>query len=326
MSEILKISINDFKTDSGATYSSLDLFYQHFGQDYNTAPVVLVNHSLTGDSNVSGNNGWWSEIIGPGMIIDTNYYSVLAFNIPGNGVKDSIIKKHNNFHTGDIARLFFDGLKILGIKNLFAIIGGSIGGAIVWEMGALYPNFSKHLIPVASDWKSSDWIIANTFLQKRILNNSSKPLEDARIHAMLTYRTPNSFDDRFNRTKNDENNMYNVENWLIHHGKKLNNRFKLQAYIFMNHLLASVDITRSLNSFEKIVNKIKSSIHLIAIDSDLYFFSYQDKLTIEKVKKIKINIFYNEIKSIHGHDAFLIENDKMSNILKPIFKKKNNLL
>ena len=321
MLEIHKVSINNFKTGSGALYKSLDLFYQHFGKEYSKAPVVLVNHSLTGDSNVSGNNGWWSEIIGPGMTIDTNHYSVLAFNIPGNGFQDSIIKNHNDFHSGDIARLFFEGLRILGVKNLYAIIGGSIGGSIVWEMGALYPNLSKHLIPVGSDWKASDWIIANTFLQKRILNNSSKPLEDARIHAMLTYRTPNSFDNRFNRTKNDENKMYNVENWLIHHGKKLNNRFKLEAYIFMNHLLSTVDITRSLMSFEQIIKKIKSSIHLIAIDSDLYFFSYQDKLTFEKVKKSKKNIFYNEIKSIHGHDAFLIENVKMSNILKPIFNK-----
>jgi len=322
MLEIHKVSINNFKTGSGALYKSLDLFYQHFGKEYSKAPVVLVNHSLTGDSNVSGNNGWWSEIIGPGMTIDTNHYSVLAFNIPGNGFQDSIIKNHNDFHSGDIARLFFEGLRILGVKNLYAIIGGSIGGSIVWEMGALYPNLSKHLIPVGSDWKASDWIIANTFLQKRILNNSSKPLEDARIHAMLTYRTPNSFDNRFNRTINDENNMYNVENWLIHHGKKLNNRFKLEAYIFMNHLLSTVDITRTLMSFEQIIKKIKSSIHLIAIDSDLYFFSYQDKLTFEKVKKSKKNIFYNEIKSIHGHDAFLIENVKMSNILKPIFNKK----
>ena len=322
MSEIHKVSINDFKTDSGALYRSLDLFYQHFGKDYSKAPIVLVNHSLTGDSNVSGKNGWWSEIIGPGMTIDTNYYSVLAFNIPGNGFQDSLINNYNDFHTGDIARLFFEGLRKLGIKNLYAIIGGSIGGSIVWEMGALYPNLSKHLIPVGSDWKASDWIIANTFLQKRILNNSSKPLEDARIHAMLTYRTPNSFDSRFNRTKNDENNMYNVENWLVHHGEKLNNRFKLEAYIFMNHLLSTVDITRSFNSFDQIVKKIKSSIHLIAINSDLYFFSYQDELTYKKIKKIKKNIFYNEIKSIHGHDAFLIENEMMSNILKPIFNKK----
>ncbi len=320
MSEILKVSINDFKTQAGAVYSPLNLFYQHFGKDYNTAPVILVNHSLTGDSNVSGNNGWWSEIIGPGLTIDTNYYSIIAFNIPGNGVKGSMIKQYNHFHTGDIARLFFEALKLLGIKKLHAIIGGSIGGGIVWEMGAKYPNFAKHLIPVAADWKASDWIIANTFLQKRILENSSKPLEDARIHAMLTYRTPNSFHDRFARSKNEENNLYNVENWLLHHGKKLKNRFKLDAYVFMNHLLASVDITRSINSLEEVIGKIKSSIHLIAIDSDLFFLSSEDKLTFEKVKLLKKNITYNEIKSIHGHDAFLIENEKISKILKPIFK------
>ncbi len=130
MSEIHKVSINDFKTGSGALYKSLDLFYQHFGKEYSKAPVVLVNHSLTGDSNVSGNNGWWSEIIGPGMTIDTNHYSVLAFNIPGNGFQDSIIKNHNDFHSGDIARLFFEGLRILGdkIKPNDVIIGVKSSG------------------------------------------------------------------------------------------------------------------------------------------------------------------------------------------------------
>ena len=77
-----------------------------------------------------------------------------------------------------------------------------------------------------------------------------------------------------------------------------------------------------ISDSNRLIKKIKSSIHLIAIDSDLYFFSYQDKLTFEKAKKSKKNIYYNEIKSIHGHDAFLIENVKMSNILKPIFNKK----
>ena len=54
----------------------------------------------------------------------------------------------------------------------------------------------------------------------------------------------------------------------------------------------------------------------------MYFFSYQDELTFKKLKKIKKNIFYNEIKSVHGHDAFLIENVKMSKILNPIFNNK----
>ena len=60
--------------------------------------------------------------------------------------------------------------------------------------GSITPNLTENLIPVAADWKASDWIIANTFLQKRILENSNEPLKDARIHAMLTYRTAASFE------------------------------------------------------------------------------------------------------------------------------------
>ena len=75
----------------------------------------------------------------------------------------------------------------------------SIGGGITWEMGCLYNNLADNLIPVACDWKSSDWIIANTFLQKRLLENSNNPIQDARIHAMLTYRTPFSICDKFSK-------------------------------------------------------------------------------------------------------------------------------
>ena len=115
------------------------------------------------------------EIVGPNLTIDTNNFSVLAFNIPGNGVKNYTLENYFDFHTGDIAN-FYQGLQILGITKLFALIGGSIGGGIAWEMAALYPNLTENLIPVASDWKAPDWIIANTFLQKRLLDNSSEPL------------------------------------------------------------------------------------------------------------------------------------------------------
>ena len=194
--------------------------------------MVLVNHSLTGDSIVCGEKGWWNEIIGEGQTIDTNHYTILAFNIPGNGMLGQTFSSPKDFHAGDVAALFLVGLKVLGITNLFALIGGSIGGGIAWEMAALAPKLTRFLIPVAADWKANDWIIANTFLQKRILENSKNPLEDARIHAMLTYRTPKSFDYRFGRTLNEESGIYNIESWLLHHGKKLASRFSLEATIY----------------------------------------------------------------------------------------------
>ena len=295
------------------------MHYQHFGKAFDEAPVVLINHSLTGDANVAGPKGWWNEIVGPNLTIDTNQYAIIALNIPGNGVNDYTLDHYLDFHTGDIAEIFYRGLQLLGIQKLFALIGGSIGGGIAWEMAALYPSLTEKLIAVAADWKASDWIIANTYLQKRLLENSNQPLRDARIHAMLTYRTPASFTERFNRTVNKDKNIFNVESWLIHHGDKLQSRFLLQAYKTMNHLLASIDITRKGETLEQIVEKISSEIHFIAVDSDLFFTAEEDQKTHKRIKKIKENIFYHEIKSIHGHDAFLIENETVSKILLNIF-------
>ena len=319
MAEIKTISILDFKTHSGAVFDSIKLYYQQFGKQIGTAPVVLVNHSLTGDSKLTGEGGWWNEMIGPDKIIETNRYTVLGFNIPGNGVMDQTFSNPEDFHAGDIAFLFLKGLYDLDVKFLHALIGGSIGGGIAWEMIAIAPKLCKFLVPVAADWKANDWIIANTFLQNRILKNSKKPLEDARIHAMLTYRTPQSFDSRFGRTKNQELEVYNIESWLMYHGDKLAKRFNLKAYQMMNHLLASVNIEREGKSVEDIIKKINAEIHLVAIDSDLFFTPGEDRKTFEIGKKIKKNIFYHELTSIHGHDAFLIENEKMAQILAKIF-------
>ena len=321
--EIKTLTISQFTTSTGAFYNSINLHYQYFGQAIGTAPVVLVNHSLTGDSQVTGKNGWWNEIIGSGKTIDTNLYCILAFNIPGNGTLGQTFSTPEDFHTGDIASIFIKGLKILKIDELYALIGGSIGGGIAWEMAAKAPLLSKYLIPIAADWKANDWIIANTFLQKRILKNSTKPIEDARIHAMLTYRTPQSFDYRFGRTKNEEQGLYNIESWLLHHGKKLADRFLLEAYAMMNHLLSSINIERGGKSALDIIEKIPAEIHLIAIDSDLFFTPTEDKKTFQKLKSRKQNIYYHELTSIHGHDAFLIENVAVSEILTPLFNPKN---
>jgi len=319
MLEIRTISIKNFKTHSGAIYPKINLYYQQFGRQIGKAPIVLVNHSLTGDANLTGVGGWWTEIIGKGKIIDTDKYTILGFNIPGNGVKGQIFNKPEDFHTGDIASLFLLGLSNLKIKKLYALIGGSIGGGIAWEMAAISKDITKFLVPVAADWKANDWIIANTFLQRRIIENSKQPLQDARIHAMLTYRTPQSFENRFGRTLNKEQGIFNIESWLIYHGEKLQKRFQLKAYIMMNHLLSSINIEREGEIALNIIKNIKSEIHMVAIDSDLFFTPIEDQKTFNSCKKVKKNIYYHEIKSLHGHDAFLIESQSMEKILSKIF-------
>jgi homoserine O-acetyltransferase len=317
--ELKHILLENFETVSGSKIKKIQISYQVFGKELGSAPVILVNHALTGNSLVSGINGWWSEVIGLEKPIDTSKYSVLCFNIPGNGFNENNFDFNLDLNLGDIALLFVKALDQLKLAKLHAIIGGSIGGCLTWEMIALKNDLASIIIPVAADWKATDWLIANTFLQDRILKNSRDPVSDARIHAMTFYRSPKSLNTRFTRTKNLDKNMYNVESWLIHHGEKLRQRFSLKSYLFMNKLLSSTDITRDGESFINKISKIKSSIHLISVDSDIFFLPNEDHETYLIAKKNNLDITNHIIKSIHGHDAFLIETKQISDIFTKIF-------
>ncbi len=318
------INIQNFTTESGAFYASINLSFQVFGQALNTAPIVLVNHALTGNSQVIGENGWWNNLIGEKKTIDTNKYTILAFNVPGNGYDQQYIENYLDFTARDIARLFLEGIQFLKVKELFALIGGSVGGGIAWEMVALAPKLTHNFFPIASDWKSTDWLIANCYLQEKILNNSSKPIEDARIHAMLCYRTPESFKEKFQRTSTDSFESFQVESWLGHHGTKLQKRFQLSAYKMMNQLLKTIDITRGKSSFENIITEVDTNIYIIGINSDLFFTANENRETYNEIKKFKHNVFYSEIDSQHGHDAFLMEYDQLNILLDVVFKNKKN--
>lgn len=314
--------INSFQTHTGSTYN-LNVTYQLFGEKLGTAPVVLVNHALTGNSTVTGDNSWWGDLIGKGKAVDTDCYTILAIDIPGNGADgntENLIENYKQFNNGDIARVQIEVLKLLKIDTLFAVIGGSLGGQIAWELAVRLPNQIDHLIPVATDWKSTDWVVAQCHIQDSLLNNSLEPTADARKHAMTFYRTPASFKQKFERSKKDST-IYNVQSWLNHHGKRLEKRFSLASYKLMNHLLLSADITNGTTSFEEVVKNVKAKIHLVAIDTDGLFLAdeiYDTHLALQRSNK---HSSYHEINSIHGHDAFLIEYEQLENIVAPIFQK-----
>ncbi len=316
------INISNFITEKGGRLSNISLTYEVFGKPLFEAPIVLVNHALTGNSNVCGEKGWWNGLIGENKCIDTTQYTVLSFNIPGNGydgVEKHLYEDYTLFNARDIASIFLEGLERLNIKELFAAIGGSVGGGIAWELAALKPDLIRHLIPVATDWKSTDWLKANCLVQEQILLNSNNPVYDARLHAMLIYRSPESFKQKFNRTFNEDRNMFNVESWLLHHGEKLQKRFTLSAYKQLNHVLAHIDVTRGRGDFLEVAKTISSDIHLISVNSDMFFTAAEDTQTYSHLKQVKNNVTHGVINSVHGHDAFLIEFEQLSELLEDVF-------
>lgn len=319
--ELISYKIKDFTTSSGVLLNELNLSYEVFGKPLHSAPIVVVNHALTGNSDIlSEKNGWWKTIIGDNKLIDTNKYTILAFNIPGNAYDGSIIENYRDFTTRDIAALFLGAINGLKIEKLFAVIGGSLGGGIAWEMAVLKPKLIENLIPVACHWQSSDWIIGFNDVQMQILEFTDKPLEIARMMAMLFYRTPASLEAKFQRTKTNDGTLFNIESWLRYHGNKLTGRFEVSAYRLMTHLLTTLDITSHFENFEEAAKKIQSNIVQVAVDTDWLFVKDETMDTKKKLDKLGIQNEFHEIKSIHGHDAFLIEFEQLETFLKPIFK------
>lgn len=316
-------SIVDFTTETGVVYDELELSYEVFGQKLHSAPIVLVNHALTGNSDVaSPHSGWWKGIISEGNLIDTNKYTIISFNIPGNGFDkkpDNLIENYKDFTARDVAQLFGLALQQLKVEKLHAVIGGSLGGGISWEISVLFPSLADNLIVVASDWKASDWILAHNKVQEQILLNSKKPVHDARMMAMMFYRTAGSFKEKFNRTVNENLGIPNVESWLLHHGFQLENRFHLQSYKMVNHLLSTLDIVRDRGSFREVAPLIKAKIIQIGIDSDFFFVPQENIETKNILDELGIDSVYKEIVSLHGHDGFLVEDAQLKNLLKDVF-------
>ncbi|WP_010249961.1 alpha/beta fold hydrolase [Myroides injenensis] len=321
MSNLKEITITDYSL-STQNIQDITLSYQVFGQPLHSAPIVLVNHALTGNSEVSGNKGWWKSLVGHDQVIDLNRYTVIAFDIPGNGYNqqvENLIDDYKQYTTKIIADLFWRALDAISVHKLFAVVGGSLGGGIAWEMAFLRPHDIEHLIPIATSIKASDWVIGNVLIQENILNNSTQPIQDARMHAMLLYRTPASFQLKFNNHFLEDENKYSVESWLQYHGTALSNRFKLSSYKLMNHLLRTIGNYITEKDIVLFAQTSSVKIHSIAVDSDYMFTKEEQEKTFKTIQQFKEDISFHQIQSVHGHDAFLIEYEQLNNLLKNIF-------
>ena len=311
-----QVTLSDFTNWRGESIPSITLTYQVTGPALGSAPIVLVCHALTGNSAVAGPDGWWAKLIGPGQTIDTTRYTILSIDIPGNEYAGSVpLDDPSLLSVMDVARLWLLVLRELRVDHLYALIGPSLGGGIAWQIAALEPTLAEHLFPIATDYKASDWLLAQTEVQRLILDHSDRPIHDARVHAMLTYRTPESLIGRF-EGKTTDSGLPRVLDWLDYHGRTLEGRFSLSAYRVMTFLTSTIHAAES----EKELTRIASDIHLVAIDSDRLFPYFIARETIERLRcSGKERAELHTIVSDHGHDAFLIEYDQLCRIMSPFF-------
>ena len=316
------ITIEDFTTHSHFKVEKINVFFEIFGNESMLQEHgVMVCHALTGDSHATGEKGWWKDFVGENKTINTHKNPVIAFNIPGNGfdgAKKNLISNYQDFNVRDMATLMLLALKKLGLTKMHSVVGGSLGGGIAWELIVQAPTLFEKAIIIGAHYESTDWVIGHNYIQLEILKNKYKPLEIARMMAMMFYRTPESFESKFYRKKNSDG-TFEIENYLNYQGIKLKNRYNIVAYRLMTHLLSQIDIIEGRNTLENAVKNITSKVILVGIENDYLFQKEYNKDSIPLLKSIGIDVEYRELASIHGHDAFLIEIEKMHELLKDLF-------
>ena len=306
--------------------------------DANSDPDLLKDYSKM----FADKPGWWDALIGPDKLFDTNKYFVICSNFIGSCYGstgpvtiDPLTSKRyaKNFpfvSVRDMVHVQKKLIDYLGVKKIKTVSGGSLGGFQVFEWALMYPELVETIIPIATAVRHSPWAIGLNQTTRDAIRNDAKwqngfyddpPVDGlslARKIAMISYRSYDSFWQKFARQQvKDKTNLYQIENYLDYQGTKLNKRFDANTYITITEAMDHHDVTRDRGSIEEVLAKIDQPTLSIGISSDVLYPPNEQKEFVELLP----NAYYEEINSIHGHDAFLIEFDQIEQIVKPFIEK-----
>ena len=295
-------------------------------------PTVLIVHALTGGAQAGGEGGWWEPLIGPGRAFDPNKYRIICFNNLGSfygssapGLPGFPRGRRVTLTTLDIAGAILQGLDKLGIGKVHLAAGGSLGGMVVLALAALDPKRFERLLPIATCAASSAWIIGWNHFAREILrldpgypHHVSRGLEIARQLAMLTYRAEPGLEINQSRNLPPVRNFkgYRVQGYLEYQGRKLKNRFTGTCYELLLDAMDHHDLLRPLPG-QKVpaLSRVRASSLIVHVDSDQLFTPVQSAELAKHLRAAGAPVSCTELKSPHGHDAFLIEWSQMTAII-----------
>jgi len=283
-----------------------------------------------------GKPGWWHPVIGPGKAIDTNKYFVICPNVLGScyGTSgpvslDPITGKEFKYTfpkvtVRDMVRVQKKLFEELGISKIKFAVGGSLGGMQIFEWALMYGEMIESIMPIAASVGHSPWAIGLNEASRNAIKNDPTWKDGnyveqpeagfalARKIAMITYRSYESFNNKFGRVRTSDNGFFEVESYLNYQGEKISRRFDANTYLYLSEAMDNHDIGIGRNGIKYALKMIKCKTEIVGISSDILYPISEQKGITEMIP----NASYSEIKSIHGHDAFLIEFEQLDNIIR----------
>jgi homoserine O-acetyltransferase len=345
------------KLDSGALLGPITVAYQTYGRlNAERSNAILVAHALTGDQFVAephpitGKEGWWQLMIGPGRPLDTDRYFIVCANVLG-GCMGTSGPSDNDPATGrpyglafpvitvgDMVRVQAMLLDELGIDRLFCVIGGSMGGMQVLEWVARYPDRVFSAVPVATAARHSAQNIAFHEVGRQAIiadpdwqggnyySTGTRPtrgLSVARMAAHITYLSETALHRKFGRALQDRTGVtygfdadFQVESYLRHQGISFVDRFDANSYLYITRAMDYFDLAASHGGV--LANAFRGAparFCVISFSSDWLFPTPQSRELVRALTAVAANVSFCEIQTDRGHDAFLLDEPEFHRVL-----------
>ena len=348
---------------SGQVLPQFNLIYETYGElNADKSNAVMICHALSGHHHVAGkhheddkNPGWWDNLIGPGKPLDTNKFFVIGLNNLG-GCHGSSGPLSTNPDTDRPWGATFPIVTVedwvnsqarladfLGIKQLAAVLGGSLGGMQALQWAIAYPERMRHALVIASAPNLTAQNIAfNEVARQAIITDPEfyegdyfnhgvlprRGLRMARMLGHITYLSDDAMGAKFGRKLRDGNIKYGfdvefeMESYLRYQGDKFAGEFDANTYLRM---------TRALDYFDPALEyggdlslafaKVTANFLVVSFTSDWRFSPARSREIVKALLDNELSVSYAEVTAAHGHDAFLMPDAHYHNIMRAYFAK-----
>jgi homoserine O-acetyltransferase len=353
---------------SGASIRGYSLSYETYGTlNADKSNAVLICHALNASHHVAGvyadqpkNLGWWDNMIGPGKSLDTDRFFVIGVNNLGSCF-GSTGPMHVNPDTGRVYGADFPVVTVedwvnaqarlldaLGIQQLAAVMGGSLGGmqALSWTLQ--YPERVKHAVVVASAPNlNAENIAFNEVARRAIVTDPDfhnghfyaqgvvpkRGLRIARMIGHITYLSDDVMNEKFGRelreavTHNATGYKYStqevefqIESYLRYQGDKFSEYFDANTYLLITRALDYFDPARAFGGdLSKALARASCKFLLVSFSTDWRFSPARSREMVKALLDNRRDVSYAEIDAPHGHDAFLLEDPRYMNVVRSYF-------
>jgi homoserine O-acetyltransferase len=348
---------------SGQVLPQFNLIYETYGElNADKSNAVIICHALSGHHHVAGKHsendktpGWWDNLIGPGKPLDTNKFFVIGLNNLG-GCHGSSGPLSTNPDTDKPWGASFPIVTVedwvnsqarladfLGIKQLAAVLGGSLGGMQALQWSIAYPERMRHALVIASAPNLTAQNIAfnevarqaiitdSEFYEGDYYNHGAVPRRGLRIARMLghiTYLSDDAMGAKFGRKLRDGNIKYGfdvefeIESYLRYQGDKFAGEFDANTYLRMTRALDYFDPAfEHGGDLSAALAKVTADFLVVSFTSDWRFSPARSREIVKALLDNELSVSYAEVTAAHGHDAFLMPDAHYHNIMRAYFAK-----